>query len=133
MPVSLFCMLTLAFIFEAGITLHWWAVKEPFFPLVNLPIFLYVAYLIGTIWIFKYTYGRFWLFITTNIILDFILIFFLIDLFVQRGVWEVYISYSQILFITTALATLIYGYQIWQEGQHGLVSMPNVQPASVNR
>lgn len=81
MPVSLFCMLTLAFIFEAGITLYWWAVKEPFFPLVNLPIFLYVAYLIGTIWIFKYTYGRFWLFITTNIILDFILIFFLIYLF----------------------------------------------------
>lgn len=129
-PVSLFCGLVFTFIFESGITLHWWSVKESFFPLVNLPIFLYGAYFIGTIWIFKYTYGHFWLFLITNIILDYILIFFLIDWFIQRGVWEAYISYSQVLLITTALAILIYGYQMWQEGQTGLVSMPNVvQPA----
>jgi len=129
MPVSLFCMLAFSFIFEAGISLHWWAVKETFFPLINLPIFLYGAYLIGTIWIFKYTYGHFWLFLITNIILDYILIFFLIDWFIQRGVWESYISYSQVLLITTALAILIYGYQMWQEGPTGLVSMSSVQPA----
>lgn len=129
MPVSLFCMLTFTFIFETGITLHWWAIKENFFPLVNMPVFIYGAYLIGTIWIFKYTYGRFWLFIITNIVLDYFLIFFLLDWFVQRGIWESYISHSQVLLITTALAILIYGYQMWQEGQTRLVSMPNVQPA----
>ena len=128
MPVALFCMLTLTFIFEAGITLHWWAVKETFFPLINLPIFLYGAYPIGTIWIFKYTYGHFWLFLITNIILDYILIFFLLDWFVQRGVWEAYITYSQVLFITVALAILIYGYQIWQEGQQRLILAHNGQP-----
>lgn len=129
-PVSLFCGFVFAFIFESGITLHWWAVKESFFPLVNLPIFLYGAYFIGTIWIFKYTYGHFWLFLITNIVIDYILIFFLIDWFVQRGVWEAYISYSQVLLITTALAILIYGYQMWQEGPTGLVSMStSVQPA----
>ncbi|EIW18501.1 hypothetical protein SAMN04515679_2550 [Pelosinus fermentans] len=129
MPVSLFCMLTFAFIFETGITLHWWAVKETFFPLINLPIFLYGAYPIGTIWIFKYTYGHFWLFLITNIILDYILIFFLIDWFVQRGVWEAYITYSQVLFITTSLAILIYGYQMWQEGQQETGVMLNGRSA----
>jgi hypothetical protein len=134
MPVALFCMLVFAFIIESGISLHWWAVKESSFPLINIPIFVYGAYLVGTIWIFKYTYGRFWLFITTNIVLDFILIFFLINWFVQRGVWAFYISYFQVLLITTALAVLIYGYQMWQEGEASLFKRlnfsSNVQPAA---
>ncbi len=130
MPVALFCSLAFAFIFEAGISFHWWAVKEPSYPLINIPIFIYGPYLIGTIWIFKYTYGRFWLFLATNIVLDYALIFFLIDWFIQRGVWEAYISYFQALLITTALAVLLYGYQLWQEGEVGFETAPGVQPAA---
>ena len=130
MSVALFCMIVFTFIIEAGISLHWWAVKEPSFPLINIPIFVYGAYLVGTIWIFKYTYSRFWIFITTNIVLDFILIFFIVDWFVQRGVWIFYISYFQVLLITTSLAALIYGYQMWQEGAAVFKTDPSVQPAA---
>lgn len=130
MPVALFCSLAFAFIFESGITLQWWAVKEPSYPLVNVPIFIYGPYLVATIWIFKYTYGRFWLFLITNIVLDYILIFYLIDWFIQRGVWEAYISYFQALLITTALAILLYGYQMWQTDDVSLEMVPKVQPAA---
>ena len=130
MSVALFSSLAFAFIFETGISLHWWAVKESSFPLINLPTFIYGPYLIAPIWIFKYTYGRFWLYLTTNIVLDFALIFFLIDWFIQRGVWIAYISYFQILLITAALAMLLYGYQMWQEGETKLETSPAVQPAA---
>jgi len=130
MPVALFCSLAFAFIFETGISLQWWAVKESSFPLINIPIFIYGPYLIATIWIFKYTYGRFWLYLVTNIVLDYILIFFLIDWFIQRGVWDAYISYFQVLLITTLLATLIYGYQMWQEGKVIFATAPNLQSAA---
>lgn len=130
MPVALFCSLAFAFIFETGISLHWWAVKEPSFPLINIPIFIYGPYLIGPIWIFKFTYGRFWLFLVTNIVLDYVLIFFLIDWFIQRGVWAAYISYFQVLLITTALAILLYGYQMWQEGMTTLETTSVLQPAA---
>ncbi|HWR06149.1 hypothetical protein [Sporomusa sp.] len=130
MPVALFCSLAFAFIFEMGISLQWWAVKESSFPLINIPIFIYGPYLIATIWIFKYTYRRFWLYLVTNIVLDYILIFFLIDWFIQRAVWDAYISYFQILVVTTLLAVLIYGYQMWQEGEAVLKTTPSVQPAA---
>jgi hypothetical protein len=130
MPAALFCMVVFTFILEAGITLHWWVVTETAFPLVNMPIFVYGAYLVGTIWIFKYTYGRFWIFLATNIILDFILIFFILDWLVQRGVCIFYISYFQVLLITTLLAVLIYGYQMWQEGEALLKTTPSIQPAA---
>ncbi|MDF2571108.1 MAG: hypothetical protein K0R55_2712 [Sporomusa sp.] len=130
MPVALFCSLAFAFIFEMGISLQWWAVKESSFPLINIPIFIYGPYLIATIWIFKYTYGRFWLYLVTNIVLDYALIFFLIDWFIQRGVWEAYISYFQALLVTTSLAVLIYGYQLWQSGEVNFATTPSVQPAA---
>lgn len=130
MPVALFCMVVFTFLLEAGITLHWWAVMEAAFPLVNMPLFVYGSYLVGTIWIFKFTYGRFWAYLATNIILDFILIFFILDWMVQRGVCQFYISYFQVLLITTLLAILIYGYQIWQEGHVTFATSPKLQSAA---
>jgi hypothetical protein len=130
MPAGLFSSLAFAFIFEAGISLQWWAVTESSFPLINIPLFIYGPYLIAPIWIFKYTYGRFWLYLVSNIVLDFALIFFLIDWFIQRGVWEAYISYFQVLMITTGLSVLIYGYQIWQSGGTLFETSPSVQPAA---
>ncbi len=130
MPVALFCSLAFAFIFEMGISLQWWAVKEATFPLINIPIFIYGPYLIGTIWIFKYTYGRFWLFLVTNIVLDYFLVFFLIDWFIRRGVWEAYISYFQGVLVTVVLAVALYGYQLWQSGDVRLATSSGVQPAA---
>ena len=130
MPVALFCMVVFTFILETGITLQWWAITEAAFPLVDIPLFVYGAYLIGTIWIFKFTYGRFWTYLATNIILDFILIFFILDWLAQRGVCQFYISYFQVLLITTLLAILIYGYQLWQEGKVIFAVAPNLQSAA---
>ncbi len=131
MPVALFCSLAFAFIFEAGISFQWWVVTEPSYPLINIPIFIYGPYLVATIWIFKYTYGRFWLYLVTNIVLDYILIFFLIDWFIQRGVWDAYISYFQALLVTTFLAVLLYGYHMWQMGEVAIEMVPKVKPAAV--
>ena len=129
-PVALFCSLVFIFIFETGISLHWWAVIEPSYPLVNVPAFVFGPYLIAPIWIFKYTYRRFWLYLATNLVLDYLLIFFLIDWFIQRGVWVAYISYLQILLITTAVAVFIYGFQLWQESEPVYAAASELQPAA---
>lgn len=130
MPAALFCSLAFIFIFETGISLRLWAVTEPSYPLVNIPAFVYGPYLLAPVWILKYTYGRFWLYLTTNIVLDYLLIFFLIDWFVRRGVWVSYISYFQILLITTTLSVFIYGYQRWQESEPVRAAVPDLQPAA---
>jgi hypothetical protein len=88
-----------------GITLHWWATKETVFPLVNMPIFNYGSFLVGILWIFKFTYKRFWLFLATNAVIDFILTEPLDKWFVSRGILELYdITSFQLFFLATGNA-----------------------------
>ena len=133
MPVALFGGLVATIVIEMGITLHWWATKETVFPLVNMPIFNYGSFLVGILWIFKFTYKRFWLFLATNAIIDFILTEPLDKWFVSRGILELYdITSFQLFFLATGNAIILYCYQLWQEGEASpfkrLNFSPNVQP-----
>jgi hypothetical protein len=131
MPVALFGGLISTIVIEMGITLHWWATIETVFPLVNMPIFNYGAYFVGIIWIFRFTYGHFWLFFASNLIIDSILIFFLTTWFIRRGIVEIYdITNFQMLAMATIQALLLYGYQMWQEGEASLETLPSLQPAA---
>jgi hypothetical protein len=100
MPVGLFATVTSAMILEMGITLGWWAYPVKLFPLQNVP-YLYGPIPVATMWLLKFTYGRFWL----------------EDYFLgSRGVIQ-FLSVSPMLdvFMTSALGIVIYGYQVWQE------------------
>ncbi len=130
MPVALFSVFSVTIITEAGTSFHWWATTETLYPLINIPVYTYGAYFIGTIWIFTYTFHSFWLYLTTNLVIDSILAFFLVPWMTQMGIMELYISSFQGLLLTIAVACLLYGFQLWQEGATVLETTPSVQPAA---
>ncbi len=130
MPVALFSVLITTLVTEVGTAFYWWLPTETIFPLVNMPPFIYGAYLVGTIWIFKYTYGNFGLYLATNIVIDSLLTFFLANWMVQLGVFEFYISGLQRFILTVFLAVPLYGYQMWQEPSTVLTMAPTLQPAA---
>lgn len=135
MPVALFGALTATIVVEAGVTFNWWITKETVLPFVNMPIFIYGSFLVGIIWIFRYTYKRFWLFLATNAVIDLILTFPLNNWLVDRGVLEMQnISNFQLLLVAIGSAITLYWYQLWQEGEaspfKNLNFSPNVQPVA---
>jgi hypothetical protein len=131
MPVALLGALLSTIVIETGITLHWWSTKETVFPFVNMPIFIYGSFLVGILWIFKFSYKRFWLFLSTNACIDLILIIPLDNWFVRRGILELYnITTLQMFLMSIGHATLLYCYQLWQEGEASPFKRLNVNLSS---
>ncbi len=136
MPVGLFATVTSAMILEAGITLGWWAYPVKLFPLQNIP-YLYGPIPVATMWLLKFTYGRFWLYVGVDLLLNLFYTLLFEDYFLgSRGVIQ-FLSVSPMLdvFMTSALGVIIYAYQVWQEGifirsevTHSSRSL-NLQPA----
>lgn len=130
MPVALFSALLTTVVMEFGISMNWWQQTETVFPFINMSIFTYGAYLVGTIWIFKYTYERFWLFMVTNAVIDFILIYFITSWLAQLGIYQLYLSAFYRYLMSVIMAALLYSYQIWQEGEVSFRSFPSIQLAA---
>ncbi|MGD6832907.1 hypothetical protein ACQCT5_12135 [Sutcliffiella halmapala] len=119
MPVAIFVSLLLTILYEIGYTYDWWVLKAKIVPwghITNIS-FAYGLFLISTIWIFHYTYRNFILYMVTNIIVDAIFNFGVLELTERSGLnelinmpdWGIYL-------IMLGLALIIYIYQRWQEG-----------------
>ncbi|QDR80457.1 hypothetical protein [Sporomusa termitida] len=130
MPVALLGSLITIIFMEVGITLGWWVPQENIFPLINIPPLSYSTYLIGIIWIFKFTYRNFLKYLATNLIIDTVLSFVILRWFIQRGIVDIYISGLEMLFLSTIIAFALYAYQIWQESDAAVKIAPDLQPAA---
>lgn len=135
-PVGLFATVTSAMILEAGITFGWWVYPVKLYPLQSVP-YLYGPIPVATMWLFKFTYGRFWLYIGADFLLNLLYTLVFEYYFLgNRGVIQFQnVSPMQDVFMTSALGVIIYAYQIWQEGifvqseaTHSLRSL-NLRPA----
>lgn len=116
MPVALFAAITSILIVEVGDTLKWWAVKETAYPLHNIS-YLYGLNPVLTMWLLRFTYGRFWLYMVIDAVLNLGFAYLVLNYFLSsRGIF-LYIGITpfQTFLITTAHGILLYGYQIWQE------------------
>ncbi len=115
-PVTLFTVITSSLIFEVSRALNLFAVRETVFPLSYSFPFIYGALPVVTIWVFKFTYGRLWLYVITNLVLDLGFSFLIMPWMVSRGIVElINFSYLQGFLFNTVHAFLLYGYQLWQE------------------
>ncbi len=136
MPVALFATVMSIIIHDVGVTLRFWTLGASVFPLNQLFPHDFGLMPVLTLWIFKLTYGRFWLYAVTNLILDIGFNFFFLNIFLRNnGIVDLLISPLQELPITLLLAVLIYFYQMWQEGiftraAAQAISSPNLQPAA---
>lgn len=113
MPVGLFTAVLSVLIVEIGISFKLWNTNETVFPFALLPPLIY-GLPAFTMWVFKLTYGRFWLFVATNAVMDLVFDYLIIPWLASRGILDYNVSILD-FFITTSQAWLLYGYQMWQE------------------
>lgn len=115
-PVGVLSALTGAIIGEIGGTLHFWGIGESVFPFSHSATFAYGAIPVTSMWVFKFTYGRFWLYLITNAILDLGFAYIILPWFVSIGILSFLRSSLNVYIINWGHQILLYGYQIWQEG-----------------
>ena len=115
MPVGLFAALTGAIIGEFGSTLQFWGIGETVFPFKHTPLFAYGAIPVAAMWVFKFTYGRFWTFVVTNAILDIGFAYVVFPWLVSIGVFSFLRSSLVVYLINWGHQMILYGYQMWQD------------------
>ena len=117
MPVNLLTIVTGILILEIGNTFQWWVVKETAFPFQNFSN-LYSLDPIVAMWLMKFLYGHFRLYLGVNAIMNVVFVYGALDYFYQsRGVFQfVGITPFLTFLIVTVRGILLYGYQMWQEG-----------------
>lgn len=115
-PGGLFGALVLTIIFQVADKYNWWIIQDNIAILSNTTSFVYGAFLIGTIVILYFTFGKFWIYLITNLIIDALLSFGLNKWYEYLHIYKlVNINSFGVYILTTIVAILIYLYQIWQD------------------
>ena len=120
MPVAILAALLITVILEMGYVYNWWTILEKIAPwehFTTIPL-TYGAFLVGTIWIFHFTYDKsFWVYILTNAVIDALYAFGILNVFIYFGVYRLErMGNLGIFMLIFPLAFIIYAYQKWQEG-----------------
>jgi len=111
MPVSLFTAFTSGIIYEIGIIIGIW-----YFQTIAFPFVLYGFFPAVAIWVFRFTYGRFGLFIATNALIDLVWAFIIFPWLSKMGLIGMWPWTPLIVYLfSLAHSCLLYGYQMWQE------------------
>lgn len=98
-----------------------WIINETLIPGLK-PLFLsgvFGVFPVITLWVFHYTYGKFWNYLIINIILDFMFAVFPIHYLFQEvlGIYDlVNITPWRRFILFVFFSIVIYGYYKWQEG-----------------
>ena len=130
MPVAVFTALLVTIVFEIAYALRWWEMLERIVPwgtITNVS-FVYGLFIVGTIWIFYFTYRNFWLFLAVNAAVDALQAFVFDGLFEGRVYRLVRINDFQVFLLMIGIAFVIYGYQKWQEGVFAKEAQPPRSP-----
>jgi len=118
MPVALFSAITSILVVEAGENLGWFIYGEAAYPLRTHSYIIFGLNIVTTMWLFRFIYGRFWIYLVIDTVLNFGFIYLFHVYFLgSRGLFqEVGITPLLNALITTIDGVLVYGYQMWQEG-----------------
>jgi hypothetical protein len=118
MPVALLVTVINSILYQAAYYYNWWRESGLFGWDNAIPIhWIYSAYLVATIWIFRFTYGRFWLYLLVNLALDAAYMWGWgpieekLGLASSESVLPSYASYA----IMIGISLVIYLYQMWQD------------------
>lgn len=117
-PVVVFTGLIMTIIFEIAYTYNWWTIHEYFttWGYITDTSFAYGLFMIGTFWIFYFTYRYFWLYVLVNAIFDLFMGFVGMTLLDMLSVATMHtITKWQYSIVMFCISFVIYGYQRWQE------------------
>lgn len=118
MPVALFAIITTVIIHDTGLTFGYWTVQESAFPLNQTFPYFYGTVPVLTMWIIKFTYDRYWLYILVYAILGLGFAFTLLNnFFPNRGIYSLIgITSFQVWLVYLVHVSLLYVYHSWQTG-----------------
>lgn len=126
MPMALFTMVTNTIIIDSGVGLNIFQIHENTYPLKEMISYNYGVLPVGTMWIFKYTYGKFWLCAFIELIFSIVFIRIIHPFLHHRDilVWTNPTAIGGFgAFVTTAIHFIcIYLYQMWQESVFALTN-----------
>jgi hypothetical protein len=119
MPVAILASLMVTIVFEIAYVSKWWIVIEKITPwdnITSVPL-VYGPFLIGTIWIFHFTFSKsFWVYILTNLLIDCVYTFVIFNVLIYMGIYKlINMSHFGILILMISIAVVIYAYQRWQD------------------
>lgn len=123
MPAGLFATLLMLIYNIYAFNKEHWEIHTTIFPFLK-PLFtsgILGAFPVITVWIFYFTYEKFWIYLMTNIILDFMFAVFPGHYLLQDilGIYSLKnITTWGRFFIFVIQAVIIYGYFKWQDGNN---------------
>lgn len=127
-PLALFTMVITSIVIEAGITLNLWNIRETTYPLNHTLSYVYGLAPVAAMWIFKFTFERFWLYVATDTVFNVVFAFLLTPWLANRGIKDLITSRFNVFLIVTGLAVLLYLYQMWQENAWAGIRAASYEP-----
>ncbi len=118
MPATLLAMLVMPLISEAAFYYNWWTIDQYLFPWGSITMLsiLFGPFFIGTLWIFRLTYHKWWLFFLVNLVVDAGFTFVLNPWFLDGWLYSFQqLNYWGAFLIMFGTAIPIYFYQRWQD------------------
>ncbi|MFJ8266791.1 hypothetical protein [Peribacillus asahii] len=114
-PVATFASLLVVIESMLAIPFKWWTVKGGLLiKAINDLSLILGPFFIGTIWIFRFTFGKFWLYILTNTVIDLFLAYPINRLMQKLNLYKLVSFKPKHIFYTAMGYTLvIYGYQLF--------------------
>lgn len=123
LSVAFFTTLLDTILFQMAHIWNWWTITNNVFFLTDVSSFEYGFLPIVTIYVFYFTYPRFWLFVGTNIILDAVQAFIISPfIFEKFGLYRLNINRFGFFLVIFCIVPIIYYYQKWYDKVSGNIS-----------
>lgn len=131
LPVGMFAALTSIIFVDIGSTLNLWTLKENIYPFSKLFPYHLGAGPIATMWLFKFTYKRFWRYVSIDVIYNLIFSYLLIPWLAFRGIREnVNATNFSLFLIVTLQGLILYVYQTILDGVSVCLGAFNLNPVA---
>lgn len=118
MPAALLAILMVTIVFQMGYVRNWWVIDIFLFDWGKITSEATVLgpFLIGTLWIFYFSFHKWWKFFLTNFAVDGFFIFVVNPLLLEGWNYH-YASFSRLqsFWLMFGISIPIYLYQLWQD------------------
>jgi hypothetical protein len=119
LPAALFITLINTIIDQLASYYQWWIVKDQLFlwSKLDIPI-IYGLFIVGSMWILRFTYGKFLWFLVVNAAVDAFQAFIAAPVFHNTGFISFgNMSQADIFLLMFGFSFILYGFQMWYEGE----------------
>ncbi|GKU82701.1 hypothetical protein [Niallia sp. NCCP-28] len=115
-PVLLLSIVLNSILYQLAEKLNWFFVKENLPFLTDITPTVYGMFAVGTLLIFYFNYGKFWLYFIVNLLFDIFQSYVVTPFYGKLGLFERQeMNGFESLLIMTLMALIFYLYQKWQD------------------